>query len=288
MKENNKNEFTKEQATKQLGRALVDKETMSVMYDLIIHGADVNGLLDDDEPFIIHAIVEYPDDTVAKLLFYAGATMDTIDELGMTPFMHTLDQGSLFLSLASEILSRKCFGPTFDSVGRTPMWHAAGCATPKILSSLYDAGFEIDIPDDDERTPLMHAADNINSRAVDYFLHMGASVDHVDLGGRSALMLASWYETDKKIGKKLWRNPCAQMETVDLLISAGADVNKVDKDGRTPLMYTAFCDAAEVAYLLVKAGAGVHLEDKEGSTALDIAESNGADRVAEFFRTRNA
>jgi ankyrin repeat protein len=261
-------------ATEKLENALLGKRPLQEIATYIHSGANVNGKSEGMETYMILAIESYPDDRIANLLLDSGADPNIPDDTGMTALMHAFEKGVAFLPLARRLLPTIGNISHTDSANRTHLWYAARCAPPDILSALHEKDNSIiDRPDDDGRSPLMHAAEHANWKAVHYFLNLQSLFDRKDLGGKSALMLASAYSMDPKLHKQTWDYPDAQIDTARFLIAAGADVNQTDSEGTTALMWAAYSDSVATARLLYYAGAIIDARDHLGMTALDIAES---------------
>ncbi|KAK1961521.1 ankyrin [Colletotrichum sublineola] len=73
----------------------------------------------------------------------------------------------------------------------TPFYRAARNGLIEVLSSLYEAGSELDARTWDRRTPLMKAVDNGNRGAVELLLSRGANSKSVSRYGITQLYLAS-------------------------------------------------------------------------------------------------
>jgi len=91
----------------------------------------------------------------------------------------------------------------------------------QLIELLIAKGATVNHRDDDGRTALMYAAENGDTQAVNVLLRNGASVNLADNEGETALMKAA-------------ASSCTE-ETVRALLSAGADMNARDHKGRNAL-----------------------------------------------------
>ena len=160
----------------------------------------------------LHAAVETGRPGLARALLEAGAGVDA-------QFTERVP------ALRGDYLSRAPYK------GATPFWLAARDASLPLMRLLFEAGADPTRRNAFGTTPLMVASglgendarrppDHRVEEAVRLLLSLGADVDAVDRGGRTALHGAA----------TMWEDGVIQ-----LLVDYGADVNAEDSRGRTPL-----------------------------------------------------
>jgi ankyrin repeat protein len=150
--------------------------------------------------------------------------------------------------------------------GATPTMWAALAGNHEILTALKAAGDKADQPVTIlglfATVPLPMVAGFNDRGTLRALIDGGASVDHTDDGGLTALQTAAIANA---------------LDAAQTLIERGADVNHVDKKGMTPLLYAASIDFGDGAMidLLLKAGAKPDAKTPEGLTARDLARKYG-------------
>ena len=77
-------------------------------------------------------------------------------------------------------------------------------------------------------------------------------------------------------------------EVQALLESLPTDINWQDDNRWTPLMWASVNGHLDVVRYLICNGADVNIKNNNGETALDLAEKNGCEEVAEFLRIAGA
>ena len=139
-----------------------------------------------------------------------------------------------------------------------------------LVKAAIDQGIDVNSPDEGGRTALMMASYYGHQPVVELLLKQAVRVDHYDAVHRTALIYAA-------SGKF--------PEIVAALLEAGANVNARDAAERwTALMFAAVEGNVEVVRVLLSHGADVTLVDTDGESALDFAVSRGRREVAEALR----
>jgi ankyrin repeat protein len=120
---------------------------------------------------------------------------------------------------------------------------------------------------------LAHAAASGKASAVQVLIQWGASVNHGDVNGHTALIAASRHN---------------QHHIVPLLVRADAVVDHTDRFGLTALMNAAQCCCPRSVQALLQAGANCEFESKTGDTALSFAVTRKHAQVIELLRAHGA
>jgi cytohesin len=167
---------------------------------------------------------------------------------------------------------------------------AADRGQVEVLSSLLDAGLDIDTRDAQGRTPLMTAvAQYFSGDAPEFLVNRGADLTAVDSDGRGVLEHAfvgdqSTWDLLIEAGVPVPAKPSVLVravavcdeEIVEQLLEQGVDPNTRDQEGR-PVLCLAAADmfGTDVMKLLLRYGADPGLTDTEGKSPLDYAEEQG-------------
>lgn len=132
---------------------------------------------------------------------------------------------------------------------------------------IFEAGNELDLPNDEGRRPLHEAAFFGHLDMVQFFINNGAVLDApVHPFGHTALYLAVQQ---------------SRYDVVRCLIKNGASLGVADTLMGTGLLHIAAAkDDMQMAGILIAAGIDVFYEDKQGRTARDIAARNCYNNLA--------
>ena len=128
------------------------------------------------------------------------------------------------------------------------------------LQRLSERGAGIDTADRYGRTALFRAA-NDAPESIPLLLDLGASLEHRDVEGSTALAMAARYSF--------------MVDGVQALIEAGAVVDAPDPDGRTPLWHAVENMVEASVRLLVAAGADPDRCEGNGESPRDLARRRG-------------
>ena len=207
------------------------------------------------------------------LLHFMNA--DVIDARGQTPLHYAVKIDSK-LSSTPLLLSCRANPSSRDDQGWTPLHVASHYGASETVSSLLDAGAEVDVLDEANMTPLHHCAlffpssHPYPSAAMLLLLEAGASTSARDKDGYTPLQLAM--VTSIKTTSPTHLASILDQQTD--LISA-----KLPPLHRTALHFAAEAGCGSpLLNVLFSKGADLEAEDKDGRTPVQIA-SNGAHRL---------
>ena len=183
--------------------------------------------------------------------------------------------------------------------GRTILHIGAESGHTKVVSTLVEAGADVDVQTEAGWTPLMVAAQK-NLENVAEVLLTKADVNKTDIAGRTALHLARNANIANKLieaGADLniqmdsgWMDGWTPLmfmidrglESVAVIaINQNADVTKKLKDGRTTLHLAAYNENINLVNRLITAGAEVDAQTEDGWTTLMIAAQKGLEDIVE-------
>jgi ankyrin repeat protein len=182
-----------------------------------------------------------------------------------TPFMIAVWRGniqSVNELIASEGELNMGFASSCDDnagLSTTPLLNAIGGRHPEMVELLLKHGANPLFSPVPDAYPLAAAASLGNVLIVRLLLKYGATVDHRNSEGETALTIAA-------------QRPNT-MAVITELAAAHADIHAVNNFGHNALMLAAWKHLPENVKLLSELGIEPCLKDKEGKTALDMAVS---------------
>jgi ankyrin repeat protein len=249
---------------------------------LIANGADVNSI-NKYKYSPLHMAAKYNNFNIAEILIKRGADVNIADKGGFTP----LHMAAMFGSYETVKVLLANGADVNAQMGdkRIPLHCAIGenFRAKELVDFLVEKGANIQSKDSIGWTPLHHAAYYENKDIVALLIKRGADVNVVDNNGKTPLHLIT--TTFKFIVEDI---VYSHIEAAELLISKGADINARDKSGWTPLHYALKgvnrgdnnqIDTDKGQYALikmveffVKRGADVTAKSNDGMTPLKIAE----------------
>ncbi|KAF2966195.1 hypothetical protein GQX73_g7397 [Xylaria multiplex] len=243
-----------------------------------------------DDSSTLHMAAETGHAEIIDLLFEASDNVDVNcrtkdDETPLHRAMLSPDE-----AVVGKLLEHNADMNAINSDGETALFRAAWRGRTNIVKCLLNAGADPNIRNNSAMAPLHAGADR--APVLEELLSRGAEIDHVHDAGRSALMLAVYWESEEGIKVLLrWK---ANVDIVDssgetalhlavrehnpvlseLLLEAGANPAAVNKDGMTPLHQAMLCRQGEsrVAKInhLLEHGATANARDNDGNTPLHL------------------
>jgi ankyrin repeat protein len=208
---------------------------------------------------------------IASILLDNGAAVDLADSLGRTPLIHAASRGHS--DIATVLLDRGALIDVGDDEGQTSLIHASISGHTETITLLLRRGAAIDLANDEGATPLIHAVVNEQVEVAVLLLEEGADVDLTDEEGWSPLIHAVTFE-DPTIPA--------------LLLDHRAVLDHQDEFGCTPLMHASMLGHVEVVALLLQRGASIDLADKKGLTPLLYAVTRNRAAVVTFLLDHGA
>jgi ankyrin repeat protein len=271
---------------------------------LIAAGADVDDRRPTDgrTPMFVAA----QDPVLTGLLIEHGASIDVIDENGLTPLHIAASMGGV------EVICKLISAGARTDLGDSSPLHLAArterSSAPQTardgrldpLRALLDAGVPPDVRDGDGNTPL-HVT--FSPQVVDLLVRSGADVNAKNGQGDTALHLAA--RKPAEVGMSLLRNRADHglknsqglaplhlvarhaddLDLLRLFVEQGASLDVQDAEGQTPLIHAIRQRNTEVVKFLVRAGADLKA-DASGHVAADWAAKHGLQDVARELAKR--
>jgi len=152
----------------------------------------------------------------------------------------------------------KCSRCGFEDIVKK-MMESAEAGDMAVVSTLINAGTEVNAKDELGRTALIRASSTFASslgghiEIVKLLLEKGANVNVKDKNGKTALQ--EWAYK-------------GHIEIVKLLLEKGADIDARDRDGWTALLWASYNGKVETVKLLLEKGANINARDSDGWTAM--------------------
>ncbi|KAK7011813.1 ankyrin-3 [Biomphalaria glabrata] len=199
------------------------------------------------------------DTKIIKLLIDNGASVNQKCKDGYLPL--SLAASSNRDAVITHLIKKGADVNGVDSrYGMTPLMHAAIAGNVYIVRQLLKYNATIDILDDGDYSALMLAAQLKKPLVVSALIQEGADVNMVSgFDGKSALILAT-------------ESNCC--DTINILLENGADVNfskPFNKRGTTALMIAAHNGFKDAVDTLLYYNADIDLRDEDGHTAVCLS-----------------
>lgn len=246
--------------TKALAYA-VEKNTLSLVKDMISKGADVNARdKDGNTPLITAAILDHT--VIAQYLVDHGANVKSqqhdITDSQDTALHWAAYNGNLITT--ELLLTHGAYVDARNGVGETPFCNAIEEKHFEVAAILLEHKADIDTRDNNDLTPLVNSVVSGEISEVAFLLAHGANLNDKGPAGLTPL----W-----------WAAAGSSTAVTQLLIEKGADVNEQTTDGLTAIMVAAGKGNIAEVQLLIGHKADVNLQSLEGVTALMNAARNG-------------
>jgi ankyrin repeat protein len=171
--------------------------------------------------------------------------------------------------IVKAIMERGAHVNEADSLGRTPLWHAADRGNVDAALVLMHGAGNPGQPDKNGVTAFLHALERGHAELASRMLAEGADPNQATASGNTPLMLAA----------KLGSAPL-----VEALIRAGAKVDARNAFGNSALMIAASEGQTAAARTLLAAGADRSLRNKKREKAVDVASAAGHSDLAEALK----
>ncbi len=201
----------------------------------------------------IHTSAWFAPPGAVELLLDNGADLEIRDGDGETALFFAArrddDAGAMLRFLLDEGADLRARSNRDGTALHMAGWFGGG---PQV-TTLVEAGLDLEDRDRDGRTPLSWAATNAVGAGA--LLALGADVDSRADDGSTPLHFAH-----------------LDPDVIDVLLAAGAMVDPRDENGRTPLHAASSLEhSGRSIGLLTEAGADVNARDDEGDTPLHVA-----------------
>ncbi|KAI9357332.1 ankyrin repeat-containing domain protein [Zopfochytrium polystomum] len=239
--------------------------------------------------------------SVVEFLLSQGADLSSANYLGHSA-IHVCSKFNL-VELGANLLSRGATYETRDSEGMTPFLLAASCgnwdfckllasppyscdvnaqsrngfsayhfAKPPLVEILQPLGADTDLMNEQGLTPLLHHCQLGDVAMIGELVKAGADLNAEDLGHRTCLHICCFR---------------GYVDTVKLILAAEspkkADVGALSLRGNSPLHAAAEPGHVEIVKLLLDAGANSTIRNMSGLTASDVANDETVKEVIENY-----
>jgi len=250
----------------------VERRDVARINATLARGADVNAKESINGHFALQYAINWPDESLVKLLLEKGANVNLADSLGDTALVDAAGGGGPdYVRIVALLLSH---GADVHAANDAAIFAAAKRADPEVLRMLIDKGALVNAKDSDNtgETVLMAAASGVSDRKLQMLLAAGADLKATNDEGETALMKAVQLQHSV--------SPQDRLPMIQLLVKNGANVNATDKRGNSPLLLSVvqymseaggIISHPEVVKFLLDQGANVQTTDAQGKTALMMA-----------------
>ncbi len=193
------------------------------------------------------------DSALVRLLAEGGANLNASDEEGQTALHHAAGNGPP--SIIETLINLGANPEAENTKGFRPLAIAVSFGTAEEVAALLSGGAAADGFDTVRRTPLfLLLGQDVRDqeRKLELLLEKGATINHRDKDGNTALM-AACIRGDESI--------------VRLLLARTADPNQSNEDSTFPLHAAVVGGHDSIVQILLEHGAAVDATDKIGETA---------------------
>ena len=161
----------------------------------------------------------------------------------------------------------------------TALHYAVQHGGTKGVQALLDAGCSIDVADASGWTPLMEAAWNGHADALALILRKLAPEVFRPVSRGASMSPATALLSSPHVQPQNGAKPSARLSTAVML-----SVDAQDKDGWTALHAAAYASDSRCVALLLRAGAESQVVDGAGQSPADVAQAQGAGKIAGVLR----
>lgn len=209
--------------------------TMGVQMELVTAGGAM--IVEPSSPLVAAAFRNNPDEV--KKLLIKGADVDEVDkDVDATALAEAVAHGNL--EMVTTLIDAGADVNRRNNLGQTALMFLTDDSNVAVVRALIAAGAEVNLRDESDQTALMSAANLEDGAILQALLEEKAEVNVSSTSGQTALMVAT--------GQGIAAN-------VRALLTAGAYVNARDEDGETALTKAIDNEHPEIARLLISFGA---------------------------------
>jgi len=271
---------------KNTGNELLHRACYNLNYELIKylieHGAnsDATNSIIGNRPLmtIIYAFVSkyrqdhhklfntlWPDFLkIVKFLISLGASVNTVNDIGETPFLHfshdffsnpCLLRNEACVNLIDYFIEIGANVNTRDRKKQTILHYACQYGNKRHMNYLIEKGADPNTEDHEGKTPLFIACSNNNTDCIEYLVEFGVDINKEDREGRTPLFIVCLNNNEKYI---------------KYLVEHGANPNKKDRQENTPLSILCKNNFLDGIKYLIEHGVDLNVLDRERKTPLEI------------------
>jgi ankyrin repeat protein len=242
------------------------RQDRAAVRTLLQQHVDVN-VAQPDGATALHWSVHWEDVEMTDLLIKAGAKVDAVNDLGVTPLIMAATSGNA--PIIAKLLAAGANPKAALVSGETALMLASRTGSVDGVKALIARGADVNAAEGTRsQTALMWAVANRHPEVTAVLLQHGA-----DVRARSQV---------RKTVYNMGGNRSAGNASPD------TPLTEVPLGGSTPLLFAARSNDVESAKLLVAAGADVNDMEADGNTALVIASHSGNASVAIFLLDKKA
>eukprot|EP01061_Rhynchopus_euleeides_P005264 TRINITY_DN1451_c0_g1_i1.p1 TRINITY_DN1451_c0_g1~~TRINITY_DN1451_c0_g1_i1.p1 ORF type:complete len:823 (+),score=360.46 TRINITY_DN1451_c0_g1_i1:122-2590(+) len=283
--------------------------------NLLDKGLDPN-TSDYDKRSALHLAADNGELDCARLLIARGATVDSLDRWGNTPYSGAVQRGHDGVATFLKEKGAKARKLQSTDDGATLLCAAAGAGNLAKLKDLIEGGISPSVTDYDDRGAIHLASEEGHLDIVKYLVDKGVEVNLQDRWGTTPLTgaensdqseIAHFLRTrgGKRTGEMALKRKSSfslqgtqnelikaaasgDVNEIERLIQNGADPNQGDYDHRYPLHLAAEEGHMEAVMLLVECHALLDVKDRWGTTPLRGAIRNTHNDIADYLKDQGA
>ncbi|KAL9961101.1 hypothetical protein ACROYT_G029985 [Oculina patagonica] len=161
-----------------------------------------------------------------------------------------------------------------DDHGRTPLMLAAVCDKLQAVECLLAKGANPSLEDNDGWNLLHYSSQGGNPVIIELMLSHVPSIDSINDGGVTALMVAAAFS--------------GKLQAVEYLLAKGADPSPEDNNGWNSLHWASYGGNTAVIEKILSYGIDIESRDKDGSTPLMLAQERGKSEAVTYLLSKGA